>query len=264
MIKIGKFEKILAVIIFALWAIIIFILGIGKLVTDGFGTYAQHFTNWQWSIQGFFFLFDVLTVFDRTGYFSFYLVSFAFWLTNGVTWIVFILIFIVLGENPDLLINMSNRGTGTLSLGVILNMDRVFHVLPAFMILLYMFLRRDKIAFSMYFFMNDNDSGIGGRLAYSFTNMFGPILYSLFYFSINNVNEVYGITMNMGFVILIGIGVLVVFNLLPFMLFFYKYVVSNRKKSSDLKTYTNFIISGNPGSYPKSLQGGIYDSRIWK
>lgn len=265
MLRVSRFEKGLAYVAFFLWTILVFLLGIGKLSLDGFGGYAIHFTNWQWTIQGFFFLTDILSLFDKTGFYTFYVVTIGFWLTNGVTWVVFVLIFVVLGENPDLLINMSDRGTGTLSLGLIMDFDRVFHVLPALMIFLYLFLRRDKIAFNSYFFMNNHDNDWGIQLAYAGISMGSTIYFALIYFAITDVNKVYGITLNIGYIMLIGIAVLVIFNLIPFMVFYVKYAkLGKRKAPKDMRVYAKFIQSGSHKNEEKFYKKkNPYDNRFF-
>jgi len=245
MFIITKTEKWIAIVLFFVWAIVVWLFGIGKLVSDGTTGYLIHFTNWSWTLQALFFTFDLIFLLNKNGSLTFYLVSIFFWLVNGVTWSVFWLIFIVLGNNPDLLIDVSDRGTGTHSLGFILDMDRVFHVLPAVMILFYIFLRRDKIAFTVFFFMNPSQSTFITAFVYGLVNMLAPIALALAYFSTNDVEEVYGLTISIAYVIGVALVVLILFNFVPLMIF-YAVTTRKRKTTKRLLEYCAFIQSGYP------------------
>lgn len=247
---VSKFEKWVAVVIFTVWAATILVLGIGKIVMDGMERYLVHFTNWSWTLNGALFVLDLLSLTDGSGYYTFCIVSMFFWLVNGVSWSVFWLIFIVLYENPDLLITMSNRGTGDQPLGFIMDMDRVFHVLPALMTLLYMFLRRDKLAFISHFYLSKINS-IHVRFFYGLASMISPAVVALMYFSTNDVNEVYGITANIGWIFGTALLSLIVFNLIPFMIFYVKYA-NPKHVTRKVADYVEFIAIGSRWDYTEN------------
>lgn len=69
----------------------------------------------------------------------YWLILLFFWFAHGVAWLVFWLVWEVLGENPGI-INEALRGTGH-SLGFGLLFDRVFHVLPAPLLSFYIYAR---------------------------------------------------------------------------------------------------------------------------
>ena len=242
--RLPSYEKIILITICIFWVIVVWLLGLGKIFLDGLVNYAIHFTNWSWTINGVYLLLDLVSCLDKTGKLSFYVISIGFWLVNGVSWIVFTLIFIVLHDNPDLLINMSDRGSGEQTLGFIMDMDRVFHVLPALVILLYMFMRRDKIGLVVYVFMNKRENQYALRFNYAFISMISPVLFTIIYCITVDIYAIYGITTRLLYIVLIGFVTLVVCNIVPFIVFVRKYAYSKHSHER-FGSYADMIVYGH-------------------
>ena len=68
-----------------------------------------------------------------------FIIKWFYWLLNGTNWLVFWLVWIVYNDNPDLLEDIGEDGD--ISLGAVYIFDRVFHVLPSFISLLYLYIR---------------------------------------------------------------------------------------------------------------------------
>lgn len=79
----SKLEYILATGLSLSWAVVVWALVIGKLVTSGVGNYIIHYTNWSWTLSGLFFILDgVGACFSATG-FIVDVITYLFWFANG-------------------------------------------------------------------------------------------------------------------------------------------------------------------------------------
>jgi hypothetical protein len=224
----NKFERILSLVIFSLWSGAVLTLAIGKIVNEGLERYLYHFTNWGWTIIGLFFLADVLCRIEKSGLATFILVSTFLWLTNGVVYLISILVLIVVNDNPNLFDDMAAQSDGLYTKGFVLNMHILFHFFIDFMMILYMIFRREDIEKSIGFFM-DSSMHMLYRFLYGFVILCSPILLAILYFVTIDYNQVYGINRPAWLMVLVGFLSLFVFNLLPFLVFWYRSTLKTRK-----------------------------------
>lgn len=197
------------------WTVALWLLLIGKLATDDFLSFINHYTNWSWVINAAFFMLDIFSLFDKTRYMSMILGSSLFWLANASSWLVFWLVFIMLSDNPNIIIELSNQGGGKYPLGFILDMDRVFHVLPAIFILVYFVIRRKSVTrgVALVFYPTTSKAIKAIYVLYIIIFSATPLgLYNIFF----NFVEIYGITTNVSVIYVMAIIITIIFNGVPF------------------------------------------------
>lgn len=199
------------------WFGILAAAAIYKLATSPLYDYVCHLTNWAWTAQLVFYSLDLLSYVDRTGKFSFAIVSQLFWLMNGLDWMVFTLMFAVLDNNPMLFVQIAEQGD--IPLGIVMNGDRLFHIVPSLINFAYLLLNRKVISRCVEIFVG-KQAPLASKIYYSvYATFFSPMLPPLIYLCMFNPQLVYGITTSNIILILVGLIGLVLFNVLPFICF---------------------------------------------
>lgn len=218
-------ERRFTYIIFIGYTIFLWVVMIGKISGNGFGDYLKHLTNWSWTIQALYFLLDSISVLiDKRGHLLYFIVTYLFWTVNAIVWIVFWLVFFVLGDNPDLLLKMSIIEGGKYGLGEVFVGDRVFHVIPALFFLAYFILRRHVIGYTIVSLMNPKSYSFAIRTtSLSIVTILGPVIVIFSYKVITDVYNVYGVTTPQITLVVIGLLILLVQNIIPFTLYYQNY-----------------------------------------
>lgn len=212
-------ESLVSIVIFLPWTVILLGYMIDKLVkSDGdLAVYFSYFTNWSWTANALFFFLDFLSYFEfrPKKVVRHYSVLLFVWFVNGTSWLVNVIVCFVLFNNPDLLVKISNESG--LSPGTVLCGDRLVHVVPPFVMALYLVVRRKYIFAVIYHYARNYRA----LVAYATISLFSPIIVILVYWIAFDVHELYGITSPL--IVIIGVGVLtiIITNILPFTMFYF-------------------------------------------
>jgi hypothetical protein len=210
-------ERIAAILLFNVaWVSLLWVMFIGKLVVSGTHEYISHFTNWAWTINALFFLLDtvakILSCANRRSgsALALYGVGFLFWIAHGMSWLVFWLVFIMFGDNPRVLTDLA----GDYDMGFILDMDRIFHVLPSMILLIYVVLERRLIGWTIavLVYRNSFRQGVGAWFYLLGVVLFGGLITLALYYASYDIAIVYGITTSPWLLLLLGVGVSIAFN----------------------------------------------------
>lgn len=221
------FEDVLSLIIFGLWSVVLWILMIGKIVKSGVSKYSIHFTNWGWTLSLILFTLDILSRFDRRKVTkdspirtdSMITIMF-FWLANGIQWEIFWLFLLIVNNNPNVLESEFKKNGGEYDDGFVFVMNTVFHVIPAIMLLLYTFLRKEAIGRAVEFFTKEVDLWISIGFFLLETIAF-PGFITLMYFLDTDAHQIYETTVPNIVLIFVGIAILIVHNCILYGAFYY-------------------------------------------
>ena len=200
------------------WGVVTLGVLIGKFVMEDFNSYATHFTNWNWTLTVLFFLSDVLSHLEGLAYrqneigpIRSFLCTYGFWTAYGSAWLVFILVFIMFADNSDVFTSLAKPFGGKYSFGFLLNMNTVFHTLPAMAVAVYLYLNeRDIVTAHREYIGSRQVWGI--QFLYTFGVLLIPILILAVYNMAIDIRKVYGLDTNLGLLILAAIGIVFAFN----------------------------------------------------
>jgi hypothetical protein len=112
---------------------------IGKLASESFLDFIEHYTNWVWSICTFFFTALVISLMMATRWMEMQVLFIFLWPTMFNTWVMFFLVFLMLLSNPGTITDNFKENGGDFDPGVVFNADRLFHVIPPFFVLITIF-----------------------------------------------------------------------------------------------------------------------------
>ena len=224
-------ERFFRFVIFFFWAVLVWFVFIDKLSGNGLADYIEHLTNWAWTFHAFYFFFDIISYFDKSGSLAYYLHSQLLWILNGISWLVFWLVFFVLGDNPDLLLDISIRGGGKYDLGKVFIGDRMFHVVPAIILLVYFILRRNEIGLAVVDSMNPYRYSKTSRFINAFIVLvILPGLVVISYRLFSNIEKIYGVHTGDGILLIVGIIVIIVHTIIPYKIFYDTFLYTARPK----------------------------------
>lgn len=134
-------QRALALAIQTIWVLILVGVTAYKAHADGWKSFTLYLTNWVWMANAVFFALDLLLGYALPSsvfrYFSF----FAAWIVYGLNWIVFWLVFVLFTDNASFLLKMTHELGGDFDFGVVMNGDRLFHVLTQLLFLLWLLFR---------------------------------------------------------------------------------------------------------------------------
>lgn len=131
-----------------LWPMLGLAFIITHIATNGFGNYFQYLTNWSWTLMTLFFLVNWFGYLDAEGRVHRFVCTYMFWLTYGVAWAVFWLLFLLLADNPGVFTDPVDAGT--LSMSEVLIGDRVVHVLPPLALSIFLWHRWTCVAHGVW------------------------------------------------------------------------------------------------------------------
>lgn len=215
-------ESILGLSMILAWTVTLWIFTIGKWASSGFLDYFTFFTNWSWTLSALFFILDFLSffvewsnyVFKRLRFFN---ILVLYWFASGASWLVFWLVFFVLRDNPHILEKIAMESG--FSLGFVLVMERVFHVIPSIAFFVYLVIRR-RYFFKIRAYLKHSSSSFYFYLYIGWI-LLSPILFLTGYAIAYDIETIYGVTTSLGIVIGTAIVVNILFNFIPFMCVYY-------------------------------------------
>lgn len=214
-------ERVLAFMIFLVWAILLWSVAVIKIHSDGINKFISHFTNWAWIFQIYLFTVDVLSRFEKKKRASFVLALIFFWIVNAITWMVFWLVWIALDNNPGLLESETKEHGGKFDSGFVFNMNTLFHVIPSIMILLYTVLRRYELRYAVAFVTDGRIfPGWMSGITATIIVFIAPGLLSTIYVTTTDIVQVYKLTVKAWLPIIVALGVILVHNVIPFVIFY--------------------------------------------
>lgn len=178
----------------------------------------RHYTSWNWIFNTVFFLLEriahVVDFFNQSGELTWIVYNFFLWVIQGSNWIVFWLVFVILYQNPDILLEHTKEEGGEYTLGQVVLGDRLLHVIPVIAFLVFFILKLPDIVKYVQWWRKHN------RLPfYLFSNTLITLLLVGFYRLLFDAREVYGITLAPGFSFLVILGTTLVFVVLNILIF---------------------------------------------
>lgn len=206
-----NFDKYSEITYILLWDLTLWALFVAKVVSEGPKSYFAHYTNWNWAINMIYFTGDLLTRISKDKDVRRVYLGFLFWLAYGSNWSVFFLVFLIFQENPGLLTDLAVENGGKYGMGFLINMNTVFHSLPLVGMLMYTVLAKSSLS-SMIFTMLIKMKHTSYMIMSVIMSFMLPIITISIYAMCVDFQQVYGITINVGYVILIVLGVVIVFN----------------------------------------------------
>jgi hypothetical protein len=191
------------------WALVLVGTLIGKFMYESLTSYVMHYTNWNWTINAIFFTVDTISyISSDLLYFN---LVFFYWITNASSWIVFWVVFILFQDNPDILTDLSKDEGGDYSMGFLLNMNTLFHVLPAMFIMVYTLLRWSALK-AVVNNVFHKESSQCERVSYFIIFILYPLWGIFIYYVSVDIRDVYGVTTNIWIIAAVVFGVAVIYN----------------------------------------------------
>lgn len=213
----GAFLFWVRLLLVVAWAGVLVTSLVWRLAVDEFEDYASHLTNWAWTVAALFYTIDALSHFEPTGRLALINILVFFWMTFGLSWVVFWLMFLVLKENPDILLEASDRAGGDLPLGTVFDGDRLLHVLPALINVLYVIVARSMVLESVNQMAGPSAPPVIRALYWLYAPLFSPCAPVLIYLATFSPQVIYGITSSNWVLFAIGFGSVLLLNALPFL-----------------------------------------------
>jgi len=145
---------VLYLVLQVLWGLVIVSLAVAKINGFAHGTsmFLEHFTNWSWALQGFFYLATVAFVVPATPgrccnvRCAGHVAALCFLPLNTVVWFVAIAVAVLLFTDPEFITDLFEA----MGAGVVIVGNDVFHVLPVLALVLYAYLQTHFLYFSLY------------------------------------------------------------------------------------------------------------------
>ena len=158
-----------------------------KTIGWGVQDYIMYFTNWSWTLQGLFYVADLICYIDRSRKMHFFLLSFMFWPVYLTVSAVFWIVLFVTVINDKLFRQAVNEyGVGDMILG-----NTLVHVVPYLFIIVFLSIRSSDITqiISAY---REEDGRFGGLFyAYLITNFVISVSFVVLYSFLNDYTKVY-------------------------------------------------------------------------
>jgi len=213
-------KKLILLLIVGVWLGVLIVAITFKLDADGFLPCVSHLTNWNWILQLLFFFSEFYALTVSCDSHRVVNVSVFFWIVNGVTWLVFWLVFLMIRDNPNVILGLIDTNGGPYPAWVVLNGNAVFHVLIVIALLFYAFFSWNLIADSLLFLAHKRLVNAWIIIPYV---ILLPLLIVGAYLALFDVSIIYGLTTSVVALIFISLGILLVFNGLPaFLILYYR------------------------------------------
>lgn len=235
---------IFLILITFLWSLVLILGFIGKWVSDSAKEFLDHYTNWVWSINTFFYPIYFFSLFQASRTIEKYLLYIFWWPLSFNNWAMFILVFLMLLSNPGTVTDNFKENGGDFSAGVVLVADRVFHVIPPLMwFIVFSFNSKDlreiyKIMYQdsiLRWFFNPWDVRNNMVFFYILITMFVSVAPFFVYYNAFDFKIIYEVSTPTWCGILIVIGVLIISVLLPL---FYLLPFFTFESTDNLNTWT--------------------------
>lgn len=179
-------------VVVALWTIALWVVVIAKLSDGDAMGYFTYFTNWSWTVQAVFYLAWVIAYIDRSGL-GHYALAWVYWPVNGLAWLVFWLVVVMLADNPEILIAASNLGGGTMSLGAVMTGNTAVHVIPAVMSMIFYIMYLFVLRWSLRWMRAPHVHPLL-VIYYTILAIFFPLLFAGFWLIGHDPRQVYGLS----------------------------------------------------------------------
>lgn len=115
-----------------MWNVLFWFIFPLKIQSGGVYETESYFTNWTFGITGGYFTIHLLAFLDRTRALQKYVYFYLFWMVLGQNLIVFFLVFALMALNWSLMSSMVRENGGEYTFGEVVDLEKVFHVLPTF------------------------------------------------------------------------------------------------------------------------------------
>ncbi len=200
------------------WLVILFGVTIYKFIWTDQIDILRHYTSWNWIFNTIFFILERVASFldwynGSISYMSI-VYSYVLWVIQGSNWIVFWLVWVILYQNPNILLEQTIDEGGKYTLGQVIIGDRLLHVLPVIIFLIYFILRLPEIIKIISWWKRNQ------KLYFLlFSNSLTTLLLVGSYRLLFDARDVYGITLSPGFSFLIIISTILVFVDLNILIF---------------------------------------------
>ena len=120
--------RIAALVLQCVWVAVLWAIFIAKVNVEGIVEFSRYLTNWTWMLNTLFWSVDLFAGYALPRSVFVYWSSFGIWVVSGVNWIVFWMLFYLLDSNPGQITD--NVVVFGISLGLVMNGDRLFHIVP--------------------------------------------------------------------------------------------------------------------------------------
>lgn len=236
-------ENVLILLFVIIWAGVLVSIVIVKLSTDTFLSFVEHLTDWNLFANAVYYVLDALAYADSTGMMFFFLLSYGFWIVNGLSWMVFVLVFVMFADNSAVFTDLAKEHGGKYTYGTLLNANALFHYVPGIINIIYMFLRRRELSKALSRFMPGTSKMhpvLSGTIV--LIVMLSPGFLVVVYIASFSIKQVYGLTTSPAFLFVLAFIVIIVFNGIPMMLLKLRsdrYLKKLVKKTQELEKATN-------------------------
>jgi len=168
------------------------VLGLGKIYVDGFSDYAQYFTNWAWSLYGIYYGFILCGHLFSWSLLRTTLLIFTM-AVNGICWSVLSVVFVIIYNNPDIILSMMTGMGGNNPAGLVLVLNCAYHPIAVILFLSFAILHTHEITSVFRDFKHYMDSiHIVKSIFYSVCIIYSPILVMGLYMMNYDPHKVYG------------------------------------------------------------------------
>jgi hypothetical protein len=183
-------------VLLLVWTVFLWAAVLYKIATSGFGAFIQYFTSWMLSLNAVFFGADMVARYvdfvTRERYHAHRTVAGGplMWLTFAVSWVVFVLVFLMIADNPAIFTNAAMMMD--VSLAAVYIGDRVEHVIPAIIISLYLAYYWPAAAHHAWWIRHTEVFSTAMAVAQVAMEAFGwPLLFVAFYFATFDAAQIY-------------------------------------------------------------------------
>lgn len=221
-----------------MWNAVFWVIFPLKIKTGGVYETGSYFTNWTFGVTGAYFTLQLFANIDCSGIAQQYIYLTLFWTVLGQNMIVFFLVYYLMVENYSLMENMIKEKGGNYTLGEIVDLEKVFHVLPTFFLLYLYALDVRSIRKSLGIMRRLMDSNRKWIAWFSVIfQISGGIFLLIFFEIILGFSKIYGVSIGWEYGFLMSVGVLIFFvSPLYYNAFPSKYYLQKNPKS-----FINFV-----------------------
>lgn len=193
------------------YAVIFWIVFAIKCYVEGFGEVMRYFTNWTFFITGVYFTVEFFTYFTPLRVQQ--MLRFLFWwMVFGQNVIVFCLVFIMMLSNSSIVEKLTEKNGGDFTLGEVLDLEKLFHVIPTVFLFYLCIINRNDIKESMMMVRESINKGAYALTAFmvlfhTFSGSFMAILFQVVF----GFNETYNTSIPVGLGVLAVICIIAIF-----------------------------------------------------
>lgn len=168
-----------------IWLGVLLYVAIDKIITSGLEDYFNYFTNWSWSIQIIFYYLLGVAVLLEGALFKF-CCEYLLLPVTGITLLIYVVVMVLVLINPNFIL----EHIGEYSAGMVFFGNALFHYVPPFILVLFIFICSKKIKSAL----RENEKPRDYR-DYLY-QVYSPLIVVSFYRICNDYREVYRIKLN--------------------------------------------------------------------